>query len=78
MEETQKINHFLVPHHIKMSEEDKKAFLDKNNISIHQLPQILATDPAIQLLGAVVGDVIKISRKSPTAKKTEFYRVVVL
>jgi DNA-directed RNA polymerase subunit H len=77
MEETLKINHFLVPQHIKISEEEKKEFLDKNNINVNQLPQILSTDPAIQQLNAVVNDVIKISRKSPTAKKTEFYRVVV-
>lgn len=77
MEEILKINHFLVPQHTKMPEEEKKEFLDKNNISINQLPQILASDPAIQPLNVVVGDIIKISRKSPTARKTEFYRVVV-
>lgn len=77
MEETPKINHFLVPEHVKLTEEEKNEFLEKNNVSAKQLPQILARDPAIKLLNANVGDLIKISRKSPTAKRTEFYRVVV-
>lgn len=75
--QTQIINHFLVPLHEKMSEEEKQEFLIKNNISTKQLPQISSNDAAIKSLNANIGDVIKITRKSPTAKETIFYRVVI-
>lgn len=76
-ETTQKIDHYLVPRHTKLSEEEKQEFLNAEDISSVQLPQILATDPSIKELSANVGDVIKIVRKSPTAKETTFYRVVI-
>jgi DNA-directed RNA polymerase subunit H len=74
---TQKINHFLVPEHTKLSEQEKTEFLNKCNIAVKQLPQIKSSDPAIKTLNVIVGDVIKIIRKSPTAGTTEFYRVVI-
>lgn len=77
MEEFKITEHFLVPEHIKLSEEEKNKLLGKHNISVKQLPMIKLTDPAIKHLDAKVGDVIKIVRWSPTAKTTEFYRMVV-
>lgn len=71
------INHFLVPLHEKMSEEEKQKFLEEKNVSSKQLPQILSSDAAIKNLNASVGDVIKITRKSPTAKEITAYRVVI-
>ena len=41
------------------------------------LPRILSTDPASVSIGAKPGQVIKILRKSPTAKYTVAYRLVV-
>ena len=78
MDETiQKFDHYLAPQHIKLSEEEKQEFLNENNISTNQLPQILSTDSAIKNLNVTAGNVIKIVRKSPTTKETVFYRVVI-
>ena len=77
MEQPNILKHNLVPEHTKLSEEEKKKVLEYYNISIKQLPKILLNDPAIQHFQPQIGDVIKIRRKSPTAKETLFYRVVV-
>lgn len=69
--------HSFVPKHSKISEEEKTKILDKFNISIQQLPKIFESDPAIKSLSPKIGDVIKITRKSPTNKETIFYRVVI-
>ncbi len=69
--------HFLIPKHSKLSEKDKKAVLDKYQITPALLPKILKDDPAIQGLDVKIGDVIKIERNSPTSGKTNFYRCVI-
>lgn len=69
--------HALVPKHAKASEKEKKDILERYNITLHQLPRILKSDPAIDHLDADDGDVIKITRASPTAGETVFYRRVV-
>jgi len=77
---SEKINPFvneLVPKHEILSEEEKQKLLEKFNISLKQLPKILVTDPCAKALGAKPGDVIKITRKSPTAGEYYYYRVVV-
>lgn len=69
-------NHVLVPLHEKISEEEKQALLDKYNITSKQLPKIDIKDAALAHLDVQPGDVIKITRKSPTAGLTVFYRGV--
>ncbi len=69
--------HFLVPQHIKLTEEQKERLLKSFNISIKQLPMIKISDPAIKEMGMRVNDVILIKRKSNTAKETDYYRVVI-
>ncbi len=71
------LKHEMVPEHIVLSEEEKKEVLEKYNISVKQLPKILAKDPVIKAIGAKPGDVIKIVRKSPVAGKSVYYRLVV-
>jgi len=71
------LQHLLVPKHAKLSEEDAKKLLESYNITTSQLPKILKSDPAIKHLNPKVGDIIKITRESPTAGKTEFYRIVI-
>jgi len=76
-EEFKIIQHVLVPKHVKLSSEETKKVLDKYNIGTSQLPKISIKDPAISELSVKVGEVIKIERESPTAKQSEFFRVVV-
>ena len=71
------LEHELVPEHMILSKEEAKEVLDKYNAKIEQLPKILSTDPVIKAIGAKKGDIIKIIRKSKTAKKAIAYRVVV-
>ena len=60
-----------------MTEEEVQTLLKELNISKVQLPKIFNNDPAAKAIEAKKGDVIKIERKSPTAKKTVYYRCVV-
>lgn len=70
-------DHLLVPKHEKISEKAKKDILEKYGISILDLPSIHKNDPAISTFKANINDVIKITRRSPTAGITIFYRVVI-
>lgn len=76
-DEAQITRHFLVPEHIKLNDEEKKKVLAKFNISIKQLPMILASDPALKNLAVKVHDIILIKRASSTTKEAEYYRVVI-
>ena len=69
--------HLLVPKHSKLSDADKKKLFEEYSIGVKELPKIHSTDPAIEKLGAKVGDVIKIERRSETAGTTFYYRVVI-
>ncbi|HLD00311.1 MAG TPA: DNA-directed RNA polymerase subunit H [Candidatus Nanoarchaeia archaeon] len=73
----EKINHLLVPKHIKLSDSEKEHFLKSKGIQVASLPKILTTDQAIVSLGAKVGDVIKIERASKTAGLSLYYRYVI-
>lgn len=79
MTEKTKIDIFrneLVPKHEILDEEKKVELLKTLNISAAQLPKMLAADPAAKAIGAKKGDVVKISRKSPTAGDYNYYRIV--
>ncbi|RME53320.1 DNA-directed RNA polymerase subunit H [Candidatus Woesearchaeota archaeon] len=69
--------HVLVPKHEKISEAEKKKVLEEHNITVHDLPKILRSDPAIAHLDCKEGDVIRIRRKSLTAGESVFYRGVI-
>ncbi|MFX0171669.1 MAG: DNA-directed RNA polymerase subunit H [Candidatus Hodarchaeota archaeon] len=69
--------HYLVPVHEFATEEEIKELESKYSIYRYQLPKISVEDPAVQLLGAQIGDVLKIKRKSPTAEEFVVYRAVV-
>jgi DNA-directed RNA polymerase subunit H len=60
-----------------MEKEEVEALLQEYNITKGQLPKILVTDPVLKKINATRGDVVKITRKSRTAGKSVFYRVVV-
>ena len=69
--------HAFVPEHIKLSEEETKKILEEFNVIKEHLPKILLSDPSIQHLTPVYGDIIKIVRPSQTNTEFLFYRVVV-
>jgi DNA-directed RNA polymerase subunit H len=70
-------NHELVPIHIIASEEEIQLVLNHYGIEKNQLPRIFRDDPAVKVLGARPGQVVRIERDSPTAGKTFYYRLVV-
>jgi DNA-directed RNA polymerase subunit H len=69
--------HKLVPKHEILSPEKADILLERFHIKPHQLPLIRASDVALVAIGAKVGDIIMITRKSPTAGKYVAYRYVV-
>jgi DNA-directed RNA polymerase subunit H len=71
------MGHQLVPHHSVISETEKKEMMEKYNITADQLPKILDTDPVAASIGAKPGQIIKVMRKSHTAKEAIAYRLVI-
>jgi DNA-directed RNA polymerase subunit H len=71
------MNHDLVPLHIIVSDDEKKELFDKYNITPDQLPKILDSDPVSISIGAKPGQIVKIIRKSHTAKEAVAYRFVI-
>jgi len=71
------LEHEWVPKHRIMKPQEVEELLKKYGIKKWQLPKMLVTDPVAMLLGAKPGDVIEITRKSPTAGEAKYYRVVV-
>ena len=51
--------------------------MEEYDIRPDQLPRILSNDPAVISAGAKPGQIVKIIRKSPTAKYATAYRLVV-
>ncbi len=71
------LKHELVPRHEILSKKEVSKIIKELNVSKGQLPKILVTDPVMKTLKAEIGAVIKITRKSRTAGKSTFYRLVV-
>ncbi len=70
-------DHEMVPEHVLLTPEESAEVLKAFNIVAPQLPKIHVTDPAAREIDAKVGDIIKIIRKSTTAKQSIFYRLVI-
>ena len=71
--------HFLVPKHRALSVEEQRNFLNKNDISIDQLPTILTTDMISRYYGFQTGQVIEIKRTNlydTIVQYSTSYRVV--
>ena len=63
--------------HENMTKKEAQIVLDEFNCTPTELPLIFVTDPAILGLGVKPGDMIKITRTSPTAGESLYYRYVV-
>ena len=70
-------DHIYVPKHEIISKKEAEGVLEKFNCKPTEMPLIFANDPAIIGLGVKPGDMIKITRKSPTAGESTYYRYVV-
>lgn len=71
------LEHELVPAHEVLPAKDTKELLEGLGITKLQLPHITEGDSVVKAIEAKVGDVLRITRKSSTAGKTIYYRVVV-
>ena len=65
------------PKHEILKKQEAEQILKKYNTKPSQLPYIMITDKGLQDLDVRPGDVVKITRKSPTAGESVYYRYVV-
>jgi len=70
-------NHVYQPRHEILPREEAQQILKKYNAKPGQLPYIMISDKGLQDLDIRPGDVIKITRSSPTAGESVYYRYVV-
>ena len=71
------LDHVLTPLHEKLSEDEIDHILKTYNLTKAQLPAISLSDPAVKHVDVQSGDVVKITRDSPTSGVTYFYRMVI-
>ena len=71
------LEHEFVPSHEVLSKKDAKELATSLGIEMNKFPKMFLTDPVAKIINAKLGDVIKITRKSPTAGETTYYRIVV-
>jgi DNA-directed RNA polymerase subunit H (RpoH/RPB5) len=73
------MNHYLVPTHTICTEVEKRKLLKEYSVKEESLPSILLSDPVIRHIGAIKGQLVKISRDSETqiGLNTITYRIVI-
>jgi DNA-directed RNA polymerase subunit H len=71
------LHHELVPRHEILSKKEAEEVLATYHIQPHQLPYIRESDPAVVMIGGKAGDIVKITRRSPTAGEVVTYRYVI-
>lgn len=70
--------HVLVPkHEIVHDEKEIDIILDTYQLKKNQLPILLKTDPMARYLDVKAGDIVKITRNSPSAGEAIIYRYCV-
>ena len=69
--------HVLVPRHEIVASDEREKLLNEYRVQPYQLPRLKASDPAVKAIGAKPGDIVKITRESPSAGKYLSFRYVV-
>ena len=82
MDDINVLLHDLVPEHVILSDKEAEVVLKKLKITANQLPKIRKEDPVLRTLemaGQKIfeGQIIKITRKSESARVCIVYRMVV-
>lgn len=67
--------HVLVPKHEIVSQRERTELIKKYG-PLRLFPKISAKDPQVRALGAKIGDLVRITRKSKIAGESIYYRVV--
>ena len=70
-------DHIYQPKHEILPRDQGEDVLRKYNTKPNQLPYILQSDRGIEDLDPRPGDIIKITRRSPTSGESVYYRYVV-
>jgi DNA-directed RNA polymerase subunit H len=70
-------DHIFQPKHEILTKDEAERVLKKFNVKTNQLPYIMSNDKGFEDLDVRPGDIIKITRKSPTAGESVYYRYVV-
>ena len=76
-EEPKEIKHLLVPNASVADEKELNELFKKHEISRENLPVINSNDPAVVVLNATAGDVIRFERTNPFDVEEIFYRLVI-
>lgn len=71
------LEHVMVPNHEVLDDGELEKVLAEYNIEKEQLPKIYASDPAAVSIKAEVGNVVRITRHSPIAGRSMYYRLVI-
>ena len=71
------LKHQLVPKHEILSAKEKQEILESLGVTERKIPRIKSDDPAAKAIEAKKGDMLRISRESPTAGTSVYYRIVV-
>lgn len=69
--------HVLVPRHEIVASDEREKLLNEYRVQPYQLPRLKASDPAVKAIGAKPGDIVRITRESPSAGKYLSFRYVV-
>jgi len=67
----------MVPKHEVVPQDKASEVLTAFQATNERMPQITAVDPMVEEIGGKRGDIVKITRHSPTAGRSVYYRVVV-
>jgi DNA-directed RNA polymerase I, II, and III subunit RPABC1 len=69
--------HYLVPKHEVLNEDEKTALLAAYKIKLEQLPRMQTVDPMARHFGLKRGDIVRITRNSETAGSYVTYRLTI-